>query len=96
MVSLPPEEVYQSVLRQAAFEWQRIGSKLGFTSSQIKTETFNIPTCEGKLHAMIEKKSNEVGKCSTVEALLDACQHISPAVVDAILQELNISGLQTV
>ena len=70
-MSLPPEEVYQSVLRQAALEWQHIGSRLGFTFSQIKTETFNIPTCEGKLHAMIEQKCIEVGKCATVEALLD-------------------------
>ena len=93
-MSLPPKDVYQSVLRQAAFEWQRIGSGLGFTASQIKTETFNIPTCEGKLHAMIEKKSSEVGKRATVEALLDACQHISPAVVYAILQELNVSSSQ--
>ena len=90
VMSLPPQRVCRSVPSHAAFAWERIGSELEFNFSQITTSTFNIATCEGKLHALIQRKCVEVGERATVEALLDACHRISPAIVDAVLKELNV------
>ena len=73
--------------------WERIGSELDFNFSQITASTFNIATCEGKLHAIIQQKCVEVGEPATVEALLDACHRISSAIVNVVLQELNINSL---
>ena len=78
-MSLPPREVY--CIRQ------HMGSELGFTSSQITAATFNIATFEGKLHELIQKKSSEIGEDATIEALLDACHRISPALINDVLKE---------
>lgn len=53
----PPEKIIDSVVRRCGAEWYRLGIRLGFINdSQVTSITHHIPTPEGKLEAIIQRK----------------------------------------
>ena len=90
MQSWPLEKVTQSVVNQCAFEWYRLGLRLGYNDGQIQAMTHSIPTPEGKLQVIVEKRSMKDGKGKVVETLLDVCDEIMPLAVVAVMKDLRI------
>ena len=90
VMSLPWQKVIKSVVEQCGSEWYRLGIGLGYNDGQIQSMTFNIPTPEGKLRVIIERKSKKHGKRKAIEALLDACDQTIPLAVVAVMEDLGI------
>ena len=88
--SKPQEKVMQSVIGKCASEWYRLGINLGYSDSELRAMTFDIPTAEGKLQAVIERKSMKDGTDKVVEALLDVCDQIMPLAIVAVMKDLGI------
>ena len=95
MKSWPLEKVTQSVVNQCAFEWYRLGLRLGYNDGQIQAMTHSIPTPEGKLQVIIERKSKKDGKENAFEALLDVCDEIMPLAVVAVMKDIGIKYTDT-
>ena len=96
VMSLPPERVIRSSVTHCSSEWYRLGIELGFNDNNIQAMTHTIPSSEGKLQVVIEKKSMEHGKGKVVEALLDLCEQILPLATIAIMEDLGIKYTGTV
>jgi tetratricopeptide (TPR) repeat protein len=90
VMSLPPKQVIQSIVRQCSSEWFRLGIGLGFNVSQIQSVAHNIPSSEGKLQMLVERKSGEHGKEKVIEALLDVCDQLLPLSTVAVMTDLGI------
>ena len=90
MKSRPLESVTQSVVQKSAPEWYRLGIRLGYSDGELRAMTFDIPTAEGKLQAIIERRSMKDGTGKVVEALLDVCDQIMPLAVVAVMKDLAI------
>jgi hypothetical protein len=90
VMSQPPDNVIDAVVGRCSAEWYRIGAKLGHNDSKLRAITFDIPTPEGKLQAIIESKSEELGTNDVVKALLDVCELVMPLTVVAVMQDLGI------
>ena len=88
--SRPLESVTQSVVQKSAPEWYRLGIRLGYSDGELRAMTFDIPTAEGKLQAIIERRSMKDGTGKVVEALLDVCDQIMPLAVVAVMKDLAI------
>ena len=94
VMSLPHERVLQSAVEECASQWYRLGTELGYKDNQIRAMTCDIPTLDGKLQAIIGRKSMELEK-RVVEALLDACDKIMPLATVAVLKDLGIKYIGT-
>ena len=94
-MSLPHERVFQSVVEECASQWYRLGTELGYKDNQIRAITCDIPTLDGKLQAIIGRKSLELGKGKVVEALLGACDKILPLATVAVMEDLGIKYIST-
>ena len=90
VISLPRENVIRSVIEECAPDWYRLGIELGYKDCHIRAMTFDIPTPESKLQAIIERKSVKHGKENAVEALLDVCDQILPLATVTVLKNLGI------
>ena len=90
MKSRPLESVTQSVVQKSAPEWYRLGIRLGYSDGELRAMTFDIPTAEGKLQAIIERRSMKDGTGKVVEALLDVCDQIMPLAVVDVMKDLAI------
>lgn len=84
--------VISSVVQNCAAEWYRLGRRLGYNGSQLKSMTFDISTPEGKLEAIIERKCMKEGTDDgkVVEALLDACDQLIPLAIVSVMEDLRI------
>ena len=94
-MSLPHERVIRSVVEECAPDWYRLGIELGFKHPHIQAMTFDIPTPQSKLQAIIETKSMKHGKRNTVTALLDVCDKIMPLTTIAVMKNLEIKYIAT-
>jgi hypothetical protein len=52
----PPEKIIDSVVKRCGAEWYRLGIWLGYNDSQVTSRIHHIPTPEGKLEAIIQRK----------------------------------------
>ena len=57
--------------------------------------THNIPTPEGKLQVIVERRAKEDGREAAVEALLDVCDQIMPQATVAVMEDLGIKPIGT-
>ena len=90
VMSLPQRKVIRHVVERCALEWYRLGIELGYEDGEIQDMTVGIPTPQGKLQVIIERKANEHGKKKAVEALLDACDQIIPLATVAVMEDLGL------
>jgi hypothetical protein len=86
----PPENVIDSVVKRCGAEWYRLGMKLGYNDDKLRSLTFDIPSPESKLQAVIERKRMEAGTGEVVKKLLDVCEQLMPLTVMAIMEDLGI------
>ena len=94
-MSLPHERVIRSVVDECSPDWYRLGIELGFKDSHIRSMTFDIPSPQSKLQAIIERQSMKLGKENTVKALLDVCDKIMPLTTIAVMKNLGIRYIAT-
>ena len=87
--------VIGSVVEKCAPEWYRFGLRLGYNDGKIQAMTHNIPTLEGKLQVIVERRAREDGREAAVEALLDVCDQIMPQATVDVMEDLGIKSIGT-
>ena len=78
-------KVFQAVMKYGVSEWHSIGLEMGFTDSQIKASTFEIPSLGSKLQAILVRKIHECGVGKAEERLLNACKRIPLPIIGSVL-----------
>jgi hypothetical protein len=86
---MPDNNVFRAILKYGVDQWYSIGLEMGFTGPQIKGCTFDIPSSESKLQAIIQKKICDCGVRETENCLLAACENIPHPVIGAVLQAIK-------
>ena len=77
-------KVVRAVLKYGVGQWYSIGLEMGFTGPQIEAYTFEIPSPDSKLQAVIERKIREYGVKETEKCLFAACERIPQPVIGAV------------
>ena len=83
------EAVKDAVVKHGSNKWYEIGLKLGLNENEIRNSTYNIPTEDGRLLAVIEAKKTKVGKNITAKDLLRACHQIPTPIDKQVEGELK-------
>jgi hypothetical protein len=89
-VLLSDNKVFQAVLKFGVDQWYSIGLKM-MTDPEVTACTFDKPSLESKLEAIIQLKVLNWGVKRTEECLLRACKTIAKPIIEAV--EGFISGL---
>ena len=86
---LSDSEVFQAVLKYGVEQWYSIGLEIEFTDSHIRACTFDIPSLDSKLQAIIVKKVRECGVKETETCLLAACEGIPQPIIGTVREDIQ-------
>ena len=89
---LSDSKVFQAVVKYGVEQWYSIGLVMGLADPQIKSCTFDIPSPDSKLQALIMHRVLECGVKETEKCLLTACQKIPRPIIGAVLEHLERVG----
>ena len=81
--------MFQAVLKYGVEQWYSIGLEMGFTGPQIKACTFDIPSHDSKLQAIIQQKVCECGVNETEKCVLAACEGIPQPIIGSVLEDIE-------
>ena len=82
-------KVVAAVLNYGVDQWYSIGLQMLFSDSQIKASTFDLPSPESKLQAIIVRKIYECGVHKTEELLLTACKSVPRPIIGIVLEYIG-------
>ena len=82
------DEVIKAVVKHGSDKWYQIGLALGLTNATVTSTTHTIPSCPGKLHAIIEMRRQHVGNDRVRNALVNICFDLDTPIAVAVRDEL--------